>query len=227
MSRKVDRAVHGPSWAEVFLGALLSLVLGVAIGAALLILRPVTVAKEEPKERARNTVYYIEGSRDGSKARQALEKRKAFVGGQSVTVTEEEINSLMTPAAPAAPAGKEKKAGESAAATGGDGYLTAGTPNVRVRDGVVQVGVPVTIGLIDQKVIAQARGGFEKQGEIFVYKPTEMYLGSCPVDRLPFLGAMVREKVLASQSIPEDIKTSWQKLAAVEVTGNAVKLTMP
>lgn len=236
MSKKTDRAAHGPSWTEVIFGAFLSLILGVVIGATLLILRPAVVAKEEPKERERGVVYYIEGSKDPSKARQAAAKKQAFVAGQSVTVTEEEVNALLAPAAAPAPGaakgaekGKEKKDGKEAEAApaASDGFFTAGAPNVRIREGAVQVGVPVTIGLIDQKVIAQARGGFVKQGDIFVYEPETMYLGSCPVQRLPFLGGLVRDKVLAAQSIPEDVVAAWKKLANVTVEGNAVKLTMP
>jgi hypothetical protein len=241
MSKKTDRAAHGPSWTEVILGALLSLILGVIIGAALLVLRPAVVEKAEPKERERDVVYYIEGSKDTAKAREAVAKRKAFLEGKSVTVTEEEINSLIAAGAPAAtPAakdakkapekkdGKDAKAAENAApAAGGNGYFTTGAPNVRVRDGALQVGVPVTIDLLDHKVVAQATGGFVKRGEIFVFEPTTMYLGSCPVHRLPFAANYVRNAFVASQPIPDDIKTAWAKLANVSIEGNAVKLTMP
>lgn len=214
----------------------MSLILGIVIGATLLILRPPVIAKEEPKERERGVVYYIEGSKDSSKAKQAAAKKQAFVAGQSVTVTEEEVNALLAPAAAPAPGaakgaekGKEKKDGKEAEAApaASDGYFTAGAPNVRIREGAVQVSVPVTIGLIDQKVIAQAKGGFVKQGDIFVYEPETMYLGSCPVERLPLVAGLVRDKVLASQSIPEDVVAAWKKLANVTVEGNAVKLTMP
>lgn len=214
----------------------MSLILGIVIGATLLILRPPVIAKDEPKERERGVVYYIEGSKDSSKAKQAAAKKQAFVAGQSVTVTEEEVNALLAPAAAPAPGaakgaekGKEKKDGKEAEAApaASDGYFTAGAPNVRIREGAVQVSVPVTIGLIDQKVIAQAKGGFVKQGDIFVYEPETMYLGSCPVERLPLVAGLVRDKVLASQSIPEDVVAAWKKLANVTVEGNAVKLTMP
>jgi hypothetical protein len=228
MSKKVER--HSPSWAEVILGAFLSLVLGVALGAVLLILRPAVSAKDEPKERVRDTVYFIEGAKDVSKAKQALAKRKAFVEGQSVTVTEDEINALLSPPAPAAPPAKgaEKgKEGDAAKPAGDSGYFTAGTPNVRIREGVLQVGVPVTVDLLGEKIIAQARGAFVKQGDVFVFEPTEMYLGSCPVQRVPFLSSFVRGKFLDAQPIPEDIKSAWPKLAAVTIEGNAVKLTMP
>jgi hypothetical protein len=231
MSKKVDRAVHGPGWGEVILGAVLSLVLGVVLGAVLLMLKPVITAKEPPKESVAGAVYYIEGSHDTTKAKQALAKRKAFVAGQSVTATEDEINSLTAPAPAAAPkpAEKGKPADKAAPASENTGLITPGTPNVRIRNGVVQIGVPVTIAALgfDQKVIVQAHGGFTKDGDVFVFDSTDLYVGACPVQRLPFLAGYVRSKVLAAQPIPEDIATAWRKLASVSVDGNALKLAMP
>lgn len=232
MSKKIDRAMHGPSWAEVILGAVLSAVLGVVLGAALLVLRePV---KKMPKEPVRGAVYYIEGSKDPGKARQTLAKRKAFVEGQSIVVTEDEMNSLVAapaPGTPGAPGPKGAQKGKEKAAPPADASetLALGAPNFRIADGKLQVGVPVTINAMDlgHQVIVQARGGFVKKGDMFVYEPDEIYFGSCPVQRLPFVSNYVREKVLAEQSLPEDIKASWKRLASVEIQGKTVKLTMP
>ena len=243
MSKKI---ATGPSWVEVILGAALSALLGVALGAVLLIARPVVTAKEMPKEADRDprAVYYVEGSRDPGKARQAAAKRQAFVAGQSISVTEDELNALAAPApgpgAPAAPKPGEKKgpdgkdpkakdAKEAAPAAGGDESFAVGAPNFRINSGVMQVGVPVTVNALGlgQKIIAQARGGFTKEGNLFVYDPKELYLGSCPVQRLPFLSGYVRNKFVAGHPIPEDIKTAWAKLSNVAIEGNTLKLTMP
>lgn len=231
MSKKTDRAANGPSWTEVTLGAALSLVLGVVLGAALLIIKPVVQVKELPKEDARDpkAVYYIEGSRETAKARQAPAKRKAFVEGQSVTATEDEINSLLTAAPAAAPKAGEKKDDKAAPPPAPSGDLvSAGTPNFRIRDGALQIGVPVTLNALglDQKVIVQARGGFEKKADGFVFEPAELYVGSCPVQRLPFVAGFVRNKVLAGQPIPEDIATAWKKVTNITIEGNSVKVAM-
>lgn len=247
MSKKIDRAAHGPSWAEVILGAVLSLVLGVVLGAVLLVVRPAVAVKELPKEeeRVRGAVYFVEGSKETAKAKQAVQKRAAFLGGQSISLTEDEINAIANPGAAAAPGAKggekgkapEKgkadkgKAAEKAApppAVPGEA-LALGAPNFRIRDGSLQLAVPVTINTMDLglKVLAQARGTFAKQGDVFVFEPTEMYLGSCPVQRLPFLASYVREKVIAAQPIPDDVKTAWGKLASVTIEGSTLKLTMP
>jgi hypothetical protein len=226
---KVDRATHGPGWGEVIVGAVLSLVLGVVIGAVLLVLKPVVTVKEPPKEATSDTVYYIEGHKgDTNAARQALAKRKAFAEGRSVTVTEAEINALASAAAtPPAPAKPGDKAAPAPAAS--NETIAVGAPNVRLRDGRMQIGVPVTLNVFgfEQRVLALARGDFEKDGDVFAYEPSEIYLGSCPVQRLPFVSSYIRSKVLHSQKIPEDIAASWSKLANVSIENNALKLTMP
>jgi hypothetical protein len=231
MSKKPDRATYEPSWAEVILGATLSLALGVVLGAALLVIKPVTQVKELPKEDARvaNAVYYIEGSRDTAKARQALAKRKAFAEGQSVSATEDELNSLLA-AAPAPQPKPGAKKDEKAAPPPPPSaeMVSAGTPNFRIRDGALQIAVPLTINALglDHKLIVQARGGFERKADGFVFEPSTLYLGSCPVQRLPVIGGLVRSRVLAAQAIPEDIATAWKKAANVTIEGNTVKVAM-
>ncbi len=233
---KIDRALHGPSWAEVIIGAFLSLILGAAIGAAILITRPVVVVRELPKpaDQKRGAVYYIEGSKDSSKAAQAMAKRKAFIEGQSVTLSEDEINAVlaMSPAAAPAPAPKpvEKKgttkAGSPAPAGAGE-TIVVGAPNVRIRDGLVQVGAPVTLtGLgVSEKVVVQARGTFVKDGAVFTYEPSEMFVGSCPVQRVPVLAGFIRDRMFAAQRMPDDIAAAWRKLSNVAVEGNVVRLS--
>ncbi len=239
MSKKIDRATHGPSLSEVIFGALLSMILGVILGAGLLVLRPVITAKELPKaeDRVRGAVYYLEGSRDSTKGRQFAAKRTAFVRGQSVTVNEDELNALVGVAEAqkaadknkvAAKGKKEEKGKEAPKAAAGD-IIALGTPNVRIRDGAMQVAVPITVHALDLglKLVAQARGGFEKNGEKFVYRPEELYLGSCPIGRLPFVASYVREKLIDADSIPDDLRGAWAKLASVAIDGSALKLTMP
>lgn len=211
----------GPSWTEVTLGAALSVVIGAALGAGLLILRPVVTAKQEPKERVKDTVYYIEGSRDAGRGRQALAKRQAFLNGESISVTEDEINVLVAAAMKlTAPQPGKEGAPESE-------YVSGGTPTVRISDGSLQIGVPVTTKLSTDKIIFQARGGFVRQGDVFVYEPTEMYLGSCPLQQIPLLASYLRRKIMSEYPMPDDMKASWMKLTAATIEGNTLKLTMP
>ena len=174
------------------------------------------------------TIYYIKGNRDGSKAKLLQEKRAAFVGGQSVTVTEDELNTH-APAAPAAHAGAPKADSKAPAAPAGDGMLNPGPLNVRLHDGRMQLSVPVVLNVLglSTEVIVQSDGRFVKEADGFVYQPDTFYAGSCPLQRLPMAAGLVREKILLAQPIPDDIKAAWAKLANVSIEGNALKLTMP
>jgi hypothetical protein len=224
MAKKIDPATHGPSWAEIILGIVLSLGLGIVLGIGVLVARPIQTVKELPKEPDPKAVYQVEGTRDAAKARQAPAKRAAFAKGQTVTVNEDELNTLASaPAAPPPPT----KAGEAPPPPPAAGALAPGAPNFRIRDGEMQVAVPVTISAIGQKVTVMARGNsFVKQGDKFVFVPNQLYVGSCPVERIPFLSGYVRDKLLAPQPVPEDIAAAWPKLTNVTIEGNLLTLAM-
>jgi hypothetical protein len=217
--------VLGPSWMEVILGATLSVLLGAVLGAGLLILRPVVIAKQEPKERVAGTIYYIEGSRDATRGRQAMAKRQAFLDGQSITVTEDEINVLVAAALKLTAPQPGGAAKESAVADAG--YVSAGAPAVRIRENLLQLGLPLSTPLMNQKVIFQARGNFVRQGNGFVYEPSVIYLGSCPLQRLPIIAGYVRSRIHAEYPMPDDLKAAWANLKDVSIEGSMLRLTMP
>lgn len=238
MRKNHDRTPHEPGWGEVILGAVLSVILGAALGLVALVFRPVEVVKEEPKEPVAGMTYFIQGSRDLNKAKAAAAKRKSFAQGASGTlsVSEDELNVLAGPPTPMGPT-PPPKAGEKAkpAAPGAKPEVAAtegvntGTPNFRIRAGGVQVGIPVSINTLgaDLKVIVHSKGNFVKKGDVFVYEPETFYIGSCPVHRLPYGVAYVTKKIFATQTIPEDIAATWPKLTAVAVEDSALKLTLP
>ena len=228
MSRKLDRARHGPGWLEVSLGALLSVVLGVVLAAAYFVFKPVTRVKELPKEPEAGMVYYIEGSRDYSNARRLTAKQKFFVKGGSVVLNEDELNSAANPvAAPAGPAPANAPPPPATPAV----LLSPGPPNFRIQAGILQITVPVRLkvdlAFLDQTVLIQMKGVFARRGDTFVYVPKSMYVGSCPVERLPMAMDFVVRKFLYSQPVPEDIAKAWSKLAEVTIEASTLRLTMP
>jgi hypothetical protein len=229
MSKAKNLKSQGPSWTEVILGAVLSVVLGAALAAVYLVLKPVTKAKELPKEPAAGMVYYLEGSLDTSKARQAITKQNSFAQGRSVTVTEDELNALVAPAPPPpAPKGKAPAAAPAPAAPPAAG-VAFGPPNFRIRKGELQIAVPMHVGVagLDLNVTVQARGGFARQGESFVFAPNEVYVGSCPAHRFPLMVGYVMKKMLAASAPPEGVTASWDKLSNVTLDGSTLQLTMP
>ena len=239
----------GPSWFEVIFGAMLSVALGGVLGLGLLAFGPVNVVKELPPEadREAQATYFVEGSRDTVKARAATAKRKSFLEGQSVSLIEDELNVLAGPpvsfgtprpvaakpgAAPAAKASAPvpaPKPGAPKSATAAEvETFVAGTPNFRVQENSVQIGVPVTVNALGlgQKIVVQARGTIVKRGEIFGFEPETIYVGACPLHRVPYLFGYVREKLL-EQKIPDDIAAAWAKVASVTIEGNTLRLKMP
>jgi hypothetical protein len=251
MSKKIDRALYGPSFLEVILGAVLSLLLGIALAAVYLIAKPVALVHEIPKEPVKGTVYYIEGSKDTTKGRAWVRKRKVLIGGGSVALTEDELNAAVEvppdkskpaavpvpaakppakPPAPGAPAPVATPAGPPAV----PGQLLAvGVPNFRLHDGELQIGVPCTITVplvgYSQPVTVVAVGGFVKDGDTFVFDPKSFYVGSLLVDRLPGVADFVTKKIMAAQTIPPDLAAAWKKLADVnfDAKTKALVLAMP
>jgi hypothetical protein len=211
------------------------------------VIKPSEAVKEMPKEPVTGTVYYVQGSHDTTKGKPGAAKRKQFAQGVSGTLsfTEDEINSFLPPPPPLSTAkGKagdkkapEKKAPEKAAPKAGDkaaapvsngDLVTLGGPNFHLHDGKVQIAVPVTLSVLglDQAVMVVANGSFVKKGAGFVYEADSIYLGSCPVQRVPFAAGFVSQKFIAALPIPEDVAAAWPKVTDVAVEGNVLKLTM-
>ncbi len=226
MISKKTKAAKGPSWLEVGLGAVLSVALGVVVGAAYLVAKPVVVVKEIPKDAPSGTVYYIEGTRDFNKSVVIDEKRKSLSAGESVSVEEGELNALI--GSMAKPSGGAKP-GDKAAPPSDLKVIDIGTLNVRIRGGKIQLATPVTVNLFGASfsVIAQANGTFSRHGAAFAFDPETTYVGGCPVQHLPFATDYVLRKLLFVQPVPEDILAAWPKLADVSIAGSTMQLRMP
>jgi hypothetical protein len=226
MSNKIDRAHYGPSWTEVILGAVLSIVLGVVLAAAYLIFKPVTLVKEIPKEPVEGTVYYIEGSHDTSKAKKLVAKQKTFLQGGSIDLIEDELNLAVIPPPPA-----PVKGAPPAPAPEQTTLVNAGVPNFRIATGKLQLSVPVHVKValvgLDTTFMLQTQGGFVKDGDVFVYQPDVIYLGSCPVHRIPVLKKFVMKKFVNANVLPADLSAAWAKLSDVTIDGSTLKLGMP
>jgi len=224
-AKKKDKA---PSWFEVGLGALLSVVLGIVLGAAYLVFRPVQKVKEIPKDPPSGAIYYIEGSRDSTKSSDADALRKSFAAGESVSIEEGELNmllgSLVKPAAsaPAAKPGDKAPPPEPKA-------LDLGALNARIHDGKIQLADTATFNLfgIAGSVIIQARGDFEKSGSTYEFEPESFYVGGCPMQRFPLVRGWIMKRLLFPNAPPPDIAAAWPKLVGVSIDGSTLKLRMP
>jgi hypothetical protein len=203
---------------EVFLGAVLSLLLGGMCALAYLIVKPVQIPKPSVKEQMPGPTTYIRGTRDDDRGKQWLRKKQLFTEGNSVAVNEDELNAWITAGTepePPQPGGPKKLT--QAVPPSPVGALSFGTPNFRVRNGALQIGSEGTLNLdlVDLKrpLVMRATGRFVKRDDGFTFVPDQFYLGCCPLHRLPGVAALVLDRLLENAKIPEDIAAAWKKLA--------------
>lgn len=219
MVSKIDRAKYGPGLFEVTLGALLGIILGVVLALGYLVLKPIAIVHVVPKDAPPYSVYYIEGSKDPNRGRQWLRKRQIFVEGGSVAVTEDDLNTWVAGITPTSKPGEDSKVG----------FLEKAQPNFRIHNNLLQIGVPCKLNAlgVNLAVIVQADGTFVKKGDVFVYDPSTLYVGSCPLHRFGRVGSALLGIFLRPSQIPEDVATAWRKLTDVSIDGNMLKLGMP
>lgn len=218
MSSKIDRATYGPSWTEVIIGALLSVGIGALLAGTWLMFKPVEKVRDLPKETTSGVVYFVEGSRNGSIGAAWKQKSLLFMGGRSVDLVEQELNEAARQLSADARKAKGKDADE--------GFLTAGQLNFRIRDGELQVALPLTLNLLGNKKEIQmvAKGTFEKNGDRYVYEPNSIYVGSCPIERLPQIGDVLLGKIWEAMSQQAEVKAAWDALENVTVDGQRLRL---
>ncbi|MDB6094156.1 MAG: hypothetical protein JWM32_1718 [Verrucomicrobia bacterium] len=220
MSKKINRGLYGPSWTEAILGALLSVILGLVLAVTYLVFKPVTMVKEIPKEPAKDMIYYIEGSHDANKARRLAVKQKALFQGGTVGFTEDELNAAMI---------VNKPPGVEVVPTD---LFTPGAPNFRFQAGNVQIATPIRIKYalvgLDTNVLVTSTGSIVKEGTVFVYVPTTLYVGSCPVHSMPllfkFLTKRIADEMASNQSEP---MKGWRKMSEITIDGSTLRLTAP
>lgn len=244
-SSKIDRALYGPSLFEVTLGAVLSVLLGAALAVVFMILKPVIVVKDPPKEeeRVQGATYFVQGSTDASRSRQWIRKRQMLIDGTPgmIAFSEEELNSWLSsgapkkdkkPTKPAAKPATPPKPGapkQAPAAEPAEELLVLETPNVRIRDSVFQIGFPGSLNIwtFSLPIVLQSQGGFEKIDDIWMFKPSTFLLGSMPLHRIPGFTDELARRFASGGFIPEDALNSWKRVSNVALEGKALKITIP
>lgn len=218
MSKDLQRATHGPSVTEVLFGAVLCMILGVTCGAIWLVFKPVAVVKDDKSanEVDPNAVRYVAGETNNTTSRTWMRKRQLLTEGQTgeIVLTEAELNAWAT-------------ASIKAPAANDTATVVPGALNFRIHQGLLQLSAPVTINLAgSHPVVFQTRGDFRQQGDVFVFRPEELYLGSLPAHRIPGLADALLAKLAESQPLPEDVAAAWKKVINAVIDQDHLKLTI-
>jgi hypothetical protein len=231
--KKIAKALYGPSMTEVALGAVLGLVAGVLAAGVYLVFKPVTPVKEMPKDDkvVKGMVYFLPGNESNAKSRNLPAKQKQMLGSPtfSVELVEDELNAwaatLTGPAAPATPPAKGAAAAD-AAKPAGDGIFIPGKPNFRIVDGKLQIGAKCMLNWygLTHEVMVVSTGTFTKSGDVVVYSPATLYLGSCPVHLLPALAGPLMSHLISKEKVPDEVRTAWLKVDSATIENGTLKL---
>lgn len=233
---KTERALRGPGFFEITLGVVLSIALGGVLAAAYLIFKPVEAVKELPKEPVLGTVYFVQGEANASKAGQWKRKRQMLSEGGTadISFSEEELNAWIASVVPQAAAASKAAAKPGAKAAdakpvAAGPLVVMNLPNFRVRDNVLQMGLPTTINAFGFSfpLILQSRGHFARGQNGYVFVPDELYVGSLPTQLVPGLKDLIVSRLMAAEEIPEDLRTAWDRLSLVAIEGNQLHLSVP
>lgn len=220
--KKIEKALYGPSTVEVALGAVLGLLVGVVAACVFLVFKPVQTVKESPKEPERGVVYYLPGSTDSARGRGWQAKQEAFVRGGEIILSEPELNAWAASVgggAAAAPGGEQ--------AAGSGDFLSASGLNFRLDGERLQIAQKVMLNYFGftKEVIMQARGGFRRTAEGFVFKPDEVHLGSCPLHLVPGATRVLVGTLRDKQKVPDEFRAAWSKITAIAVEEGLLKVT--
>ena len=230
MARKLDKALYGPSITEVFFGAVLGLLAGVAVASIYLVFKTVPTVKEIPKERPRGMVYFIPGQDGRAKGAAWTTKQKQFIDGKSVQLVEDELNAWLASAIKLDAPPPKPKDGAPAPAAGAtpvsDAIFIPSKPNFRIANDRLQLGLNCTLNWygVMTDVTLQTTGTFTKQGDYFVYTPETVYLGSCPLHMLPAVSGFLLSHLTDKVKIPDEFRSAWNKLRDVGIAGGTLKL---
>lgn len=222
--------LRAPSLFEIIVGSLLSVLLGVVLAASILILKPVEVVKELPKEPVAGKLYYLEGKKGWDAGKKWMFKRDAFLQGHSVSVSEDELNTWVDNIYPAAtpPPASQKDKKESAEAKP---LIVTGTPNFRLMGETLKWCVVFDVNVFGYSfnVAAQAEGAFVKPKgkDTIQFRPEVFYVGSLPVHKLLALKDLIFNRVVGCFELPDDLVQIWSKLGDAKIEKRQLVLTLP
>ena len=215
-SKKLQRELYGPSFVEVTLGAVLSVLLGGILAAGYLVAEPVETVRVMPREPNPDKTYYVTGSARSSLGKGWLRKKQMLLeqGAATIQLSEDELNTWLASL-------KTKSDGDESG-----GLITPKTMNFRIADGVLQVGLPCDVSLpgFDRAVVIQTKGTFVTAGVGFAYTPHEVMVGGLAAHRLPLIGGFVARRLASLHEAPADLVGAWKTLSHVDVDGDRLNL---
>jgi len=221
MAKSLDQ--KDPGLAGVIIGAMLSVVLGAVLAGFHLVFKPVEIVKVPPKDPVAGVRYYVEGGGAAAAGKAWERKTEALATGRGEVGFEEgDLNAWAQGTFKSTPEAEEAKKNATF-------LLAPGTPNLRLVGNELQLGTVaefIYFGSVN-KLVVQARGGFESTGEGWRYAPKEVYLGCLPVHRIPALLELVAARFGAPGGLPPEVVTVLARATAITVTPEELVVRVP
>ncbi len=229
-TRKIERALYGPSTTEVALGALLGLLLGVFLACVYLVTKQPQKVSEVPKDPLTGTVYYRLGSEDATKSVAWQTKQAEFLAGGTVDLVEEELNAWAAAQfAPVAPAAKPAASADTPPPPPAEpDFLAFSRPNFHVTGDHLQIAVQLTLNYsgLSYSTLALVTGSFVRKDDQVVFAADKIHVGSCPMHVLPGVRKKTADWVLASLKLTDDHRVAWTKVERVSIGGGIIKIAV-
>jgi len=221
MPKKKKVEPQGSFAGSLILGVLVAAI-GVALGMFSLAVEKVDEVRQMPKEEEikKRTVYFVSGKDRGGSYRV---KEEAFLSGKPgmLKLTEADLNAWAGNTFKFVRPANEEDTG------GGFASLKPSAPNFRIQDGVFQIGIAVNVDsmFLNDKMRYFAKGGFDRQGDAFVFVPAVSYLGSAklPMGVESVFGASLLAVFEQNEAFARYAE-AWKGLSEVRVEGDELIL---
>lgn len=220
MASSTDR--KSPGVISVFIGAVLSIVLGALLAGVHLAALPVEVMKTAPKEApADGTRYCVLGAPGATAGRGWQTKHEAVSENADgeFAFTEAELNAWSAGTFEPAKLDDDKK--------GGTMMILAGAPNFRIDGPELQIALVNTVNFFgsESPLVLQGRGGFEKGESGWRFVAREAHLGALPLHKVPVLLSVLADRFGAAQP-PPVVEKVLREAREIAVRDDALVIAM-
>ena len=244
--KNIQKALYGPSYLEVALGAILGLAIGIFAACLYFVFKPVEKVAQMPKEPVANVVYFIPGKENPGRAKGWPAKLKTFVAGGEIVLNEEELNAWaetlsdykpVDPKAPVKPGtppkkpvppkpGAPAKVDEPPPPEPPEVFFAVGAPNFSIKENRVQIAMTCKLNYygIGTDVWVKVTGRFTRTGDSYKFTPAEFYFGSCPLHLIPIAATFAAERLTAQLKITDEMVQAWNRINLLLIEGEQLKV---
>ncbi|MFI5336850.1 MAG: hypothetical protein ACHQ5A_08705, partial [Opitutales bacterium] len=107
------------------------------------------------------------------------------------------------------------------------GFFNSSPLNFRMTGDQLLIASKCTFNAIGQTFEVQlvATGRFIKSENHIVFHPEQIYLGCCPLHKLPVIGGWLITRIHSMQKVPEELSAAWEKVTSASVENGLLQIS--